>query len=108
MSVAFSKDAGDSFGPAIQVDRARGGGQVTVPIVDQGHAAIAGWLEGHETWARWVGEGGQLGTPVLLGPAPSHSRLPRWISSSEGVLAAWTQETQGRRTVQMARLGRKQ
>jgi hypothetical protein len=51
VSVAFSKDAGDSFGPAIRIDRSRGEGQVTVAIVDQGHGAIVGWLEGRETWA---------------------------------------------------------
>jgi len=60
----------------------------------------------HQTWARWVGADGQLGTPISLGPAPNHARLARWIAVGQDVLATWTDETRGQKSLRMARLTR--
>jgi hypothetical protein len=81
-------------------------GQVTVAAIDKGRAAIVGWLEDHQTWARWVGADGRLGTPVSLGSAPNHARLPHWIAEADAVVAIWTDETRGLKSVRMARLAR--
>jgi hypothetical protein len=106
VSVAFSPDAGDTFGPSILVDGAQPDGQVTVALIEGGSAAIVGWLEGGKTWARWVGDDGELGRPLTLGAAAHHSRLPRWIARDDGrVLATWTEENEaGVRRVRMALL----
>jgi hypothetical protein len=106
-SVAFSDDAGDTFGTAVRVDLKAADGQMTVASVDDGRAAIVGWLEDHQTWARWVSANGRLGKPISLGPSPSHARLPRWIAVHDGVLAVWSNETRGQRSVRMARLVRR-
>jgi hypothetical protein len=49
---------------------------VTVAAVDDGRGAVVGWLEDHETW----------------------------IAVYDGVLAVWSNETRGQRSVHMARL----
>jgi hypothetical protein len=107
VSVAFSDDAGDTFGAPIRADVKAADGQVTVAAVDQGRGAVVGWLEDHQTWARWIGADGRLGPPLSLGSAPNHARLPRWIAVNDGVLAVWNDETRGQRSVHMARLVRK-
>jgi hypothetical protein len=105
-SVTFSTNAGETFGPAIRVDVKSAEGQVTVAAIDKGRAAIVGWLEDHQTWARWVSADGRLGTPVSLGSAPNHARLPHWIAEPDAVVATWTDETRGLKLVRMARLAR--
>lgn len=102
--VAFSEDAGDHFGPPTRIDAQAGEGQVTVAIAAHGRAAVVGWLENHQTWARWVWADGRSGPAVSLGHAPNHSRLPRWITTDDGVLAVWTDEAGGARSIRMARL----
>lgn len=102
--VSFSEDAGDHFGFPTRIDAKAGEGQVTVAVAADGRAAVLGWLENHETWARLVGADGRAGPAVLLGSAPNQSRLPRWITTHDGVIAVWTDETQGVRRVHMARL----
>ncbi|MBV9037563.1 MAG: exo-alpha-sialidase [Acidobacteriaceae bacterium] len=104
VSVAFSNDAGDTFGTPIRVSRKAAEGQVTLALVGDSQAAIVGWLEGQETWVRFVSADGQLGTATSLGPAPHHARLPKWVSGRDGVLAVWSQQRDGKRSVQMARL----
>jgi len=104
VSVAFSGDAGDSFARAISVDAGAPNGQVTVAILPGGRSAVVGWQERGQTWVRWVSAEGTLGQPLALGPAPPRSRLPRWIADHEGVLAAWTSESEGTRAVRVSRL----
>jgi hypothetical protein len=106
-SVAFSDDAGETFRAPIRVDIKGAEGQVTVAAVDGGRAAVVGWLEDHETRARWVGADGRLGPPIVLGIAPNHARLPRWIAVNDAVLAVWSDEVRGQRSVHMARLERR-
>jgi hypothetical protein len=104
VSAAFSSDAGDTFSPPVVVSGKPAAGQVTVVMVDNGRAAIVGWLEEGKAWARWVGRNGRLGEPLALGLAPSRTRLPRWIAEGEVVLAFWTNQTDSERLIQLTQL----
>jgi hypothetical protein len=94
VQVAFSDDAGNSFGDPFRIDRRRGEGQVTLVIVPGG--AIVGWLEEGRTWARWVARDGRLGALSELGLSPRRARLPRWIAQGDTVFAGWTEEAGGK------------
>jgi len=102
--VAFSSNAGDTFGPAIRVDAGNAEGQVTVTLLPDGKGAVVGWLEEGQTWARFVSATGHAGSVVALGPSPRHSRLPRWIAQGGGVLAVWTAKVNESRQVRIAQL----
>jgi hypothetical protein len=102
--VAFSPDAGGSFGAPISIGELMPDGQVTVASVDDGRAAVVGWVEKQQAWARWVGADGSVGPSIAIGGAPSRSRLPRWIATPDGVLAAWTDMTAQERSVRLAQL----
>ena len=54
VQVAFSSDAGDTFGHPIRVDREAGEGQVTVASLPGQNAAVVGWIEDQKVWARWI------------------------------------------------------
>jgi len=103
VSVAFSKDSGTTFGRPMRISTKRAEGQVTVALVDHG-AAIVGWLEEHQTLARWVDSGGAVGLATSLGPAPNHTRIPKWIGQDGRVLAVWNESADGQRTVRIGRL----
>jgi len=93
VQVAFSNDAGDTFHQPLRVDGGRGGGQVTVVLLPDGKSAIVGWLEEGLTWAKFVRDTGETSSAVDLGPAPRHSRLPRWIANGDrSVTAIWTRK----------------
>lgn len=103
-SVAFSGDAADTFEAPVVVSRDAAAGQVTVTLVDNGAAAVVGWLEGGQAWARYVSRDGRTSAPLALGRAPNRARLPRWLPSGDGVLALWTQTTDPTRTVRLDHL----
>ncbi len=106
VQVAFSSDSGDTFGRAIRVDSGRAEGQVTLTLLPAGAAAVVGWLEKGQTWARYVTAAGALSQAVSLGPSPRHSRLPRWLAGgNHGITAVWTGEENGGPQVKVARLG---
>jgi len=105
VQVAFSADSGDNFGNPIRVDAGQGEGQVTVALLPGGKAAVVGWLEDGQTWARYVRATGEASLPVALGPAPVHSRLPRWIANDDGsVTAVWTKKDQLHSLVSVSRI----
>jgi hypothetical protein len=105
-SVAFSKDSGTTFGRPIRISEKAAEGQVTIALVDHGRAAIVGWLEEHQTWARWASADGAVGPAISLGPAPNHARLPKWIAQGDGALVVWNESTGGQRAVHVGRLKR--
>ena len=90
VQIAFSRDAGDTFGHAIRVDAGKAEGQVTVALLPGSQAAVVGWLEEGQVWARYVASSGVSGPAVALGYSPRHSRLPRWLAAGKGVVAVWT------------------
>jgi len=104
VQVAFSSDAGDTFGRAFRVDSAKGEGQVTLALLPGGDAAVVGWLENGQTWARWVSSKGVAGRPIALGKSPRHSRLPRWVVQDRSVIAAWTSKANELPHIQVSRL----
>jgi hypothetical protein len=104
VQIAFSPDAGETFSPPIRIDNHAAEGQVTIAWLDGQRRAVVGWLEDHQTWARWVAVDGTLGTPVALGPAPRHTRLPRWIGGTREVFAVWSTQQDDKRSVRISRL----
>ncbi len=93
VQVAFSTDAGETFGEPIRVDSGKGEGQVTLAVLPGGKAAVVGWQEEGRTWARYVGSTGVMSKPAELGPSPHHNRLPRWITDgSRSATAVWTRK----------------
>lgn len=105
VQVAFSGDAGDTFGRAIRVDSGKGEGQVTSALLAGGEAAIVGWLEGGQTWARYVSAAGSMSPAVSLGPSPRHSRLPKWIvGGNRSAIAVWTSKQNELPQVSVARI----
>jgi hypothetical protein len=84
---AFSRDAGDSFGAPIRIDEGKAVGQVTVALTERG--AMVGWLEESSVMARRLSPDGSRGPARTLGPSAGRTRLPRWSSDGDTVLAAW-------------------
>lgn len=97
--VAFSEDAGASFGDPVRVDGGDPSGRVDLSLLPDGRAAVS-WLErrgpeGAELRLASVGPGGREGPPVVVAPssAARASGFPRMVrapwNGSEVVLA-WT------------------
>jgi len=105
VQVAFSADSGDTFGNPIRVDARQGEGQVTVALLPGGKAAVVGWLEDGQTWSRYLRATGETSSPIALGPAPFHSRLPRWIANGDdSITAVWTRKDQKDPRVSVSRI----
>lgn len=103
VELALSSDAGNTFGRPIRVDRKAGEGQVTVAWLPGRDAVVVGWLEDHKVWARSIAVSGKLGKPIMLGPSPPHSRLPKWVVRNGEIIAVWTEQGDFR-SVKVARL----
>jgi len=101
---AFSDDAGDRFGAPIRIDDGQAVGQVTVALAGPG-GAVVGWLAGKNVMARRVMPDGRRGPSTVLGPNAGITRLPRWVTQGEAVLATWLSAAGlGPATVKVARL----
>lgn len=93
--VAFSEDAGATFGTPIRLDAGDPEGRVDVEILRDGRAIVS-WLErggrsGGQVIARIAEPGGQLGGVALVGPSASMaSGFPRMAVAGESVIFAWT------------------
>ncbi len=98
--VAFSEDAGATFGAAIEVDAPRGSraplGRVSIALADDG-TAIVGWLASDREDAvvllRCVGRDGGLGAELRIGGnlAGRDAGFPRLARSGDDVIAIWTE-----------------
>lgn len=101
--VAFSDDAGESFGDPVRVDAGNPLGRVDVLLVD-GRALVL-WLErtadGAEVRARLVGRDGVAGTPRVIAAtlAQRPSGFPRMGRFGDGVLMAWTEPGESSRVL---------
>jgi hypothetical protein len=105
VQIAFSPNAGDSFGPPIQIDANHAEGQVSVAILPgEPTAAVVGWLQDSQVRARYVSASGALGPIATLGPSPRHSRLPHWYLSDGSILATWTAKTVNGPQIKLSRL----
>ncbi len=93
--VAFSKDAGRTFGPPIRVDDESSHGRVDVELMPDG-SAMATWMElgggRTELRARRVQANGSRGQAVTVAPMSSSrsSGYPRLARSGAELVFAWT------------------
>lgn len=108
--VAFSSDAGDSFGVPVRVDDGRPVGRVDVVRLQDGSALVA-WLEeaestGAEIRLRRVGKEGEVSTPWTLArtSAARASGFPQFIAlEGKSFLASWTElDGEGNSRVRLA------
>ncbi len=94
--LAFSEDAGASFGPVVPIDAEGPMGRVDV-VLDVNGDALVSWLatdgEGGEVRIRRVGRDGSVGSPVAAG-ATAASRaagFPRLARLGDRLYLAWTE-----------------
>lgn len=94
--LAFSRDAGHSFGAPIEVDAEKPLGRVDVALLPGGDALVS-WLgrsgESVRVLARRVSEAGTLGAPLVVAEssAARASGFPRMQRSGDEVVFAWTE-----------------
>jgi hypothetical protein len=108
--VAASRDAGRTFGPAIDVDAGRPAGRVDIAAFDDGSALVSWVDEGRgesEILARRVTAGGEPGPFVRVAPTPGSrsAGFPRTAAAGADLLLAWTEPGSASR-IRTARLGR--
>jgi len=96
VNVAFSQDAGESFGDAIRIDQGDPAGRVDVVQLGDGSALVS--------WVEWADTGGALlvcrarpetgcGNAQVItfdGDAEA-TNFPRMVAADGGVYIAWTQ-----------------
>lgn len=94
--VAYSTDAGATFGPPQRIDDGMPAGRVDVEMLDDGSAAVS-WLErtasgGAEVRLRRVRPDGSAGAAVVLAQASAAraSGFPRLARRGGELFAAWT------------------
>lgn len=99
--VAFSADAGDTFGNAIRIDGGNPAGRVGLVLLEDGSALVS-WLEragdGAEVRVRRVAPDGRVGRPrvVASSSASRASGFPQLAIAGDGrVVFAWTDPGEG-------------
>lgn len=96
--LAFSDDAGRSFGPPIEVTHGNVIGRVDVVLLDDGRAVVS-WLQsgttGAELRAQPFTRAGTPGPGVLVAAASVQrsSGFPQMVRAGDGLLFAWTDST---------------
>lgn len=97
VKLAFSDDAGASFGPPIRVDGGNPAGRVDVALLEEDGGALVTWIErtGGDTAAvrlRRVRRDGQMGAPLTIATssAARASGFPRMVMTGPHVVFAWT------------------
>ncbi|HWP43639.1 MAG TPA: sialidase family protein [Blastocatellia bacterium] len=96
VKLAFSEDAGATFGTPIQVDDGKPLGRVEVLMLEDGSALVA-WLEGGEKGAeiraRRVrsGPARDASLTIALSSAARSSGFPQVTRSADDIIFAWTQ-----------------
>lgn len=108
--LAFSDDAGASFGVPVRIDAGRPLGRVDVELLDDG-AALVSWLEGGEEGrgqvrVRRAAPGAEPGEPRVVTETGTErgSGFPRMTRAGDAVVFAWTEpgERPRVRTARMA------
>lgn len=107
--VAFSNDAGESFGAPVRVDGGNPAGRADVVLLDDGSAVVS-WIERRgvgraELVARRVDPDGSLHGPSVVAPSSGEraSGFPRMARLGDGLLFAWTHTDGDDRRVRVAR-----
>jgi len=105
--VAFSKDAGRTFGGPTRVDDASALGRVAVTLLEDGSAAVA-WIEYAENRSQFrmrrVDPSGSLSPSTVISSLASGraSGYPRLARAGHELLFAWTESQDGSTRVQTA------
>jgi hypothetical protein len=109
VNIAFSSDAGATFGAPVRLDQGAPAGRVDAALLPDGSALVS-WIErtGGDTAAvrvRRVSPQGRAGEPVTIAASSSErtSGFPRLTISGDRVYFAWTQPTRPS-TVRVARV----
>lgn len=95
VQLAFSGDAGATFGAPVRIDGGQPTGRVDVELIDDRRALVS-WIErtvtGAAVHARLVSRDGTAGAPLVVGSsdAARSSGFPRMARLANGVLMAWT------------------
>jgi hypothetical protein len=95
VNVAFSRDAGATWGKPVRVDNGAPGGRVDAVLLDDGSALIS-WIEriGGDTAAvrvRRVSPSGRSGDAITIARSSSRtSGVPRMVRVGSDVVLAWT------------------
>jgi len=105
--VAFSYDAGQSFGPPVRVDDAGSLGRLGVAMLDDGSAAVT-WIESAKPRSqlrlRVVKPGGERSAPVTISNTAGGDRYPRTAHLGNELVLAWTEGNDKSSQVRTARL----
>lgn len=107
--IAFSDDAGATFGNPVAIDDGRPLGRVDVVMVDSDHAVVT-WSEqtgmGAELRARRVPRNGKPEPSVRVADSSSAraSGFARAAAIGRDVYVAWTEQSAGKKRVRIARL----
>ena len=104
VNVAFSADAGRTFGPPHAVDLGHPTGRVDVVMLSDGGALVS-WIEGKGEgdaagiYARRVTASGAMSEPTLVQPTTvaRASGYPRMVRVGEALFFAWTEAGETRR-----------
>lgn len=97
--LAISYDAGESFGPPVEVDDGDPAGRVAVELLPDGGALVS-WIErtatGAEVRVRKVGADGSPGRAMTIATSSAEraSGFPRMTRSGDEVVFAWTEPGQ--------------
>lgn len=98
--IAFSRDAGRTFGPAIRVDEVGSTGHVGVELLTDGSAAVS-WVEfankRSEFQVRVVQPGGARSAAAVSIAQAAGSRIPRIAQGQSELVFAWTEIAGGSR-----------
>jgi len=99
--IAFSADAGSTYGAPIRVDDGGSLGRVDVALTPDGGAAVATWIEFAEQRsqfrARRIGRDGSRSAPVTIAGLASGraSGYPRMAMTGRELVFAWTESGAG-------------
>jgi hypothetical protein len=104
--LAFSHDAGHTFGPPVRVDDGSSLGRLGVQMLADGSAAVT-WIEFSKNHSqmrvRKVAPNGAR-SPALIVAETSGGRYPRMARAGDDLVFAWTDATNGASKVRTARM----
>jgi hypothetical protein len=97
VQLAFSADAGATFGAPVRIDGGAAAGRVDVEVLDDG-AALVTWMEDvgsgqNEVRVRRVAADGTPGAPSTLAKLTGGraTGFPRMVRAGDRVVFAWTE-----------------
>jgi hypothetical protein len=103
--VAFSHDAGRTFGPPVRVDDAGSLGRLGVQLLDDGSAAVI-WIEKSSQRSQFrvriINPAGSRSAPVTIADTEG-SRYPRIARDHDELLFSWVDTDKGSSQIRIAR-----